>query len=374
MLHRIEQPPEAAHLRWVAGLQERLLRGLCDPATTGRTVTVAWVQGLWNDAPKAWVRKFCGRKALGLMRKLASATAPERAALVTGYLNDRQADHTFRDGTGGFRFLGLGCCGGIAALAQTAKALFGWFYEPHFAAGAGYSAPGVTLAKGQLDRPAFVEAFARHNNLGVCPYCDGTLAPKRAKVDHFYPKSEYPFLAVAPENLVPACTDCNSVQVKGAQVPLAVGAANEAAEWFHPYHRTADGQFRVEFLPPRANDQPRQLRLVGNDATTQRRLYNLDELLGVTAFWADRLKHRMTSRINALRTKRRKKRTALTDAELRDECAEWADEALAGKRHSEFAILEEAVCRAAAAGDAQFLDELVAVNTEPLCHGSDDIR
>lgn len=366
MLHHIEIPPEAAHLQWVVGLQERLMRGLCDPVTAPGTVTVAWVQGLWHDAPKPWVKKFCGRKALGLMRKLADAATVEKAAVLAAFLNDSRGGQAFAGGAVTFRFHGLSACRANLDLAKSVKELFGWFYDPHFDSGAGYSAPGVVLAEGRLDRTAFVTAFARHNKLGVCPYCDGTLSPKRAKVDHFYPKSEYPFLAVVPENLVPACTDCNSVQFKGAKAPLAPGTLNEVADWFHPYHRTADGQFRIEFLPPRANDQPRQLRLVSDDASTQRRLDNLDSLLGVADFWADRLKHRMKSHISALRTKRRKKGGPLTDAELRDKCSEWADEAHEGRRHSEFAILEEAVCRAAAAGDPQFLDELAVVNAERM--------
>jgi hypothetical protein len=364
MLHRIELPPEAAHLRWVVGLQERLLRGLCDPATTPGIVTVAWVQGVWDDAPQVWVRKFCGRKGLCSMRKIADASAAEKAALLAAFLNDSQGWRAFATGAVCFRFHGLAACGGNVALADAIKELFGRFYDPHFDPGAGYSAPGVALANGRLDRPAFVAAFAGHNDLGVCPYCDGTLTPPLAKVDHFYPKSEYPFLALTPENLVPACTDCNSIQVKGAQVPLELGALNEAVDWFHPYQRTADGQFRVEFLPPRASNQPRQLRLVGDDSTTQRRLDNLDRLLGVAALWEGRLKHQMKARVNNLRTARRKSGAKLTDAELRSKCTQWAEEARDGRRHVEFALLEEAFCRAAAAGDTQFLDELTAVNIE----------
>lgn len=300
------------------------------------------------------------------MRTLADAPGVEKAALLAAFLNDTQSAAAFGADDAGYRFHGLSACISNTGLVETLTKLFGWFYDPHFDSGAGYSAPGVAAPHGPLDRPAFVAAFLLHNDLGVCPYCDGALFHKRAKVDHFYPRSEYPFLAVVPENLVPACTDCNSVQVKGAKSPLAPGTLNEAAEWFHPYHRTADGQFRIEFLPPRANDQPRQLRLVSDDASTQRRLDNLDGLLGIADFWADRLKHRMKSHVNALRRRRRKKGGALTDIELRDQCNEWAQDAHDGRRHSEFAILEEAVCRAAAAGDPQFLGELAVVNCEPV--------
>jgi hypothetical protein len=128
----------------------------------------------------------------------------------------------------------------------------------------------------------------------------------------------------------------------------------------------SDGQFRVEFLEPRADGQPRQLRLACPDVPGQRCVDNLDALFAVTALWSDRLKHRMRARISALRVRRRKRGTRSSDEEWCDQCREWADEALAGRRHLEFAILEEAWCRAAAAGDTQFRDELAIVNSERL--------
>jgi hypothetical protein len=45
---------------------------------------------------------------------------------------------------------------------------------------------------------------------GICPLCGhrqvGTL-------DHFLPKESFPSLAVAPDNLVPACSDCNKTKL-----------------------------------------------------------------------------------------------------------------------------------------------------------------
>ncbi|MCP5523411.1 MAG: HNH endonuclease [Verrucomicrobiales bacterium] len=299
------------------------------------------------------------------MRKIADANAAEKDSLLAAFLNDSKCGQAFASGAVRFRLHGLAAFSANPALAKSARDLFERFYKPQFDAGAGYSAPGVKLAKGQLDRPAFVSAFARHNDLGVCPYCDGTLTPSRAEVDHFYPKSEYPFLALLPENLVPACKGCNSIQVKGVQVPLEVGATNETADWFHPYHRTADGDFRVEFLPPRMNDEPRQLRLTAIDPNHQARVKNLNGLLSLTEYWGNRLRHRMQAKIAALRTRRRNQKGRLDETGLREQLQDWAKEAAAGRRHLEFSILEEAWCRAAGDGDAQFLEELLAVNNEP---------
>lgn len=60
----------------------------------------------------------------------------------------------------------------------------------------------------------------------ICPYC-GEGTPQN--LDHFLPKTEYPFLVVTPENLVPSCRDCN--MEKRQQTPTC----NEDVP-LHPYY------------------------------------------------------------------------------------------------------------------------------------------
>ncbi|GGE92906.1 HNH endonuclease [Chishuiella changwenlii] len=58
-----------------------------------------------------------------------------------------------------------------------------------------------------------------------CPYCTiGTVKT----IDHFLPKSYYPYLALTPSNLVPSCTDCN----KGVLHNYPSKAEEQS---FHPY-------------------------------------------------------------------------------------------------------------------------------------------
>lgn len=57
-------------------------------------------------------------------------------------------------------------------------------------------------------------------NYKICPYCQQSAAVTlsstkgsrsfRPTLDHFYPKSEYPYLALSLYNLVPSCQTCNS--------------------------------------------------------------------------------------------------------------------------------------------------------------------
>ncbi|GAB6009882.1 HNH endonuclease [Dysgonomonas reticulitermitis] len=70
--------------------------------------------------------------------------------------------------------------------------------------------------------------LAEQLNVKVCPYCNRhytfTIEKKRIQgkdkkttrpeFDHFYPKSEYPYLALSFYNLIPSCPTCNHIKDK----------------------------------------------------------------------------------------------------------------------------------------------------------------
>lgn len=66
-------------------------------------------------------------------------------------------------------------------------------------------------------------------DLGVCPYCgrvsiDSATAGSRTStppIDHYLPKSHYPFLAMSFHNLVPCCHFCNDMSAKGNNDPIS---------------------------------------------------------------------------------------------------------------------------------------------------------
>lgn len=83
-------------------------------------------------------------------------------------------------------------------------------------------------------------ALVRAHNLRICPYCHAhhinyyinSLASTPAEqyrirppLDHFLPKSLYPYLAVSLHNLVPSCAQCNS-SIKSSDDPLSSGITN----------------------------------------------------------------------------------------------------------------------------------------------------
>lgn len=89
-----------------------------------------------------------------------------------------------------------------------------------------------TLWKSIFDYSKFIElskdwnAYKYTTDLGitVCPYCNRNYihtvetnsGKTRAELDHFYPKSLYPFLSISIYNLVPSCHICNS-NLKGSK-------------------------------------------------------------------------------------------------------------------------------------------------------------
>lgn len=68
-----------------------------------------------------------------------------------------------------------------------------------------------------FDKSEFIKTL----NLRVCPYCgdtyiypskknkDGKISIVKPQLDHFLPKSKYPFFAMSFYNLIPSCTPCN---------------------------------------------------------------------------------------------------------------------------------------------------------------------
>lgn len=66
--------------------------------------------------------------------------------------------------------------------------------------------------------------------LNTCPYCNRnyiyTVNKRKVvkpEIDHFYPESKYPILAVTYSNLIPSCQSCNGLGAKGKSDPYLTG-------------------------------------------------------------------------------------------------------------------------------------------------------
>lgn len=93
-----------------------------------------------------------------------------------------------------------------------------------------------------LDKDDFVKKLG----IRICPYCgrayiyrvekngkDGIVSVK-PQLDHFLPKSNYPFLAMNFFNLIPCCTQCNLAPCKVDNDPLD-GSKQQVTYLMHPY-------------------------------------------------------------------------------------------------------------------------------------------
>lgn len=76
-----------------------------------------------------------------------------------------------------------------------------------------------------LDKLQFIEQLS----LKICPYCGRQhinvaqfpgYRDSKPNIDHFLPKSSYPFLAISFRNLIPCCSVCNEMANKGNYDPL----------------------------------------------------------------------------------------------------------------------------------------------------------
>lgn len=82
----------------------------------------------------------------------------------------------------------------------------------------------------------FHEIFKRENKLYICPYCDlDTInGVSNKEIEHFLPKSKYPFLTMNANNLISSCITCNKpTEGKGTKIytpiisPYNKGIGNE---------------------------------------------------------------------------------------------------------------------------------------------------
>ena len=98
------------------------------------------------------------------------------------------------------------------------------------------------------NKPDNLDKFQFIKNIGLetCPYCNrsyiytiGRNRKIKPEIDHFYPKSLYPILAISYFNLIPSCPTCNGLGAKSSQDSYALELKN-------PYEIEAD-DFKFSF-------------------------------------------------------------------------------------------------------------------------------
>lgn len=208
--------------------------------------------------------------------------APAQAALVADAIaHDAQFDSQWNVAGSELQFPRLHP-DWLQPIRNVAEPFYDWL------GGMGFEPEPFALAGGKIDRAIVMKAF-RPQSHGVCGYCDGPLGELGSKVeandcDHFFPKSQWPHLAIHPANLYSACQGCNS-RWKHDKVPMGVADAQGLNDTYHPMLRPGVPGIEVDALVSAAN--VRQVEIKITDPDVPRRAETLVATLDLEKRWTE---------------------------------------------------------------------------------------
>lgn len=128
--------------------------------------------------------------------------------------------------------------------------------------------------------------FNKNINLGSCPYCNrnyifsvnkkGSVKPE---IDHFYPKSIYPYLAVSYFNLIPSCPTCNGFGAKESKDTIYIYPITNPYELKENDFKFSISPESIEFFNvenEKYNFDSFEIEIYGNKANLE--VFKLEEL------------------------------------------------------------------------------------------------
>ncbi len=303
MLHKINLACET-EFNWIVKLQRDLLTAVCQPGVTSDTVTSEWVKSIRSDIDVVWLEGFCDScdKLTGInqplinhLKTIANADEAIKAKILANFEYNQGFYEAFD--TASSQTHPLRAVSEITDLhlIKTLRGFFTLFYDPNL-----YESNGYPIHSPEsFTRKQFLGEFRQSNlNIGVCVLCDGDLGDP--DVDHFYSKKVYPDLCCHSANLVPICKSCNGRARKGEKAPLDESEADPMQKWFHPYYRSAEGHYQVDF---EENDGRSWPVLKGDNSLNQERLDKHDWLVGLSERWHTTLGHVMRTTVKQFRAK-----------------------------------------------------------------------
>ena len=356
-LHPVKIPKSATRLFRVVGLQKKLLRALANPALVAEQVDTAWVQQVWKRMDPEWVRKFCfgGKKSvLHPLKVIAKADPVARQTLYEEFRRQSNIKSVLDKG-GDFRDLkSFPCMPHV--VADAVKTFFQRCYKLlSHDTGRGWS--GYEFGNQCfLTNSAYKADFcASYPTKSVCPYCDGEIGTP--ELDHYLPKSAFPFLACSPWNLVPVCSSCNNfISGKGERLALSPGADHPSSEWFHPYFNPASPETCIRLTGSPMDSIP---VLYSPDSTEQIRLSNHTKLIpSLSKRWTDRVSVSFDVLVRQVNRKVKSKPGTSIKEIVNDLLAEHLD----SRGVSPSSMVHAAVCRAVLDGRSGYLEEFASPN------------
>lgn len=135
--------------------------------------------------------------------------------------------------------------------------------------------------------------------LKVCPGCDGQ-APSvsdgviHEDIDHFFPKSKYPFLSIHPLNLTPYCKNCNQTFKHSKDSILdgdpAVEDVHTLEDIYHPYQRPAKDEIALAIASTPDHLPEYHFTCPSDAAPYPARLHSLQYVLNIESRWTGELR------------------------------------------------------------------------------------
>jgi len=292
-IHRVTCSPALAACQQ---LMRRLALWLCDPQVSCASITQASLQANMGSAIEGdWLWHLLagstGKKALlDKAKRIADLPPAEKSGLrdwiqavsaVAQYFGPTPPAALPVKPPNGW---------GVRDERWTAfKDLMVAFYEEGLRGGLPYAANGAATADAamRVSYDQFVREFRAAHRLDphpdareVCVLCGGPLTIPA--VDHWLAKGAFPLLAVCADNLLPICGECNSTQNKG-QNDVHTGGA--FTDWFHPYHRHANGAIRLRY-----DEAALGVHVESATPADAVKVQNLDDLLNLGQRWTREFK------------------------------------------------------------------------------------
>ena len=173
------------------------------------------------------------------------------------------------------------------------------FYD--WLAGMGFEPEPFALTGDRIDRAIVVKAF-RSQSHGVCGYCDGPLGELGSEAeandcDHFFPKSQWPHLAMHPANLFSACQGCNS-RWKLGKVPMGTADAQGLNGTYHPMLRPGASAVVVKAVVSTSNARQVEIKII--DPVVPRRAETLVTTLDLESRWTNSVNEKLDQGVSVL--------------------------------------------------------------------------
>jgi hypothetical protein len=307
LIHKIEVASCIQNLNWIVDQQKQLLTKLCQHTITGKDIDEDWAiaelkSAGWNAAS---ARRLARNKdAINNLNKplwehmqaLANLSANVKDALLNAFDSDQKLFDALSDRTLRPYLLKWPLDEINAVQSKRVRGFFEAFYAPNFYQENGYEIPQTPSGYLHFHKEIFLSDFkATNKKLRVCSYCDG--ARDDEVVDHFYPKTLYPFYSCHPYNLVPICNKCNRFGQKGDRLPMSHANPDPIEEWFHPYYCTLHDWGSASRIPTEHEFHIKienatgkiTLELLSQNSDTQKRLTNLNALVKIQRRWKNAL-------------------------------------------------------------------------------------